>query len=267
MRWASSVALVLAGCNQVFGNAPVHGIDAAFFDATIDALPTCPTGAAPSYSRDFFQLVVDDCSSITVAGGNMLALCGENASASPAYGPIGDVLVAAPALAAQGQYELRLSHDGQRVSFVVPVGGNLASLLVFHRSGSSWISDPDIVTGGSITGASEISNGPNARVLVEYADGLHELEEQGGTWTDIATHALELFANEIAGPHLSGDAMRVWFTNGTTAYYFDRSELDATFTAHGTIGGSEGLFDADLTEDCGLMYFATLSRIWVAHPT
>jgi hypothetical protein len=266
LRWASSVALVLAGCNQVFGNAPVHGIDAAFFDAAIDALPTCPTGAAPSYSRDFFQLVVDDCASVTVAGGNMLALCGEGVGTTPAYGPIGDMLVAAPQLAVHAQFEPRLSRDGQRASFVVPVGGNLASLVVFHRSGSSWISDPDIVTGGSITGASEISNGPNARVLVGYADGLHELEEQGGTWTDIATHALGFSGTEVQGPHLSGDAMRVWFTKGPAASYFDRSELDVTFTARGTIAGSEGLDDADLTDDCGLMYFATLSRIWVAHP-
>ena len=262
MRWESSVALVLAGCNQVFGNAPVHGIDAAFFDATLDALPTCPTGAAPSYSRDFFQLVVDDCASITVAGGNMLALCRAGNNSYPAYGPIGDVLVAAPALAGPAQHEPRLSRDGQRASFFVPAGGNLASLVVFHRSGSSWVRDADIATDVALTGASEISNGPNARVLLGYADGLHELEEQDGAWTDIATHIL---GSNIVAPHLSGDAMRVWFTNKQTNY-FERSELDVTFAAQGTIAGSEGLADADLTDDCGLMYFATLSRIWVAHP-
>ena len=266
MRLPSSAALVLAGCNQVFGNAPVRGIDAAFFDATIDALPTCPTGAAPSYSRDFFQLVVDDCVSITVAGRNMLALCGENAgSPAPSYGATGDMLVAAPELAVQAQYEPRLSRDGQRASFVVPAGGNLASLVVFHRSGSSWVRDADIATDVAFTGASEISNGPNARVLLAYVDGLHELEEQDGAWTDIATHMLGFSGTNIGGPHLSGDAMRVWFTNGQT-FYFDRSELDVTFAARGTIAGSEGLDDADLTDDCGLMYFATLSRIWVAHP-
>ena len=266
MRSASSVALVLAGCNQVFGNAPVHDIDAAFFDATIDAMPTCPIGAAPSYSREFFQLVVDDCASITVADGNMLGLCGEGTSATPAYGPIGDMLVAAPELAVHAQYEPRLSRDGQRASFIVPLGSNLANLAVFHRSGSSWVSDPDIVTGGSITGASEISNGPDARVLVAFTDGLHELEEQGGAWTDIATHALGFTGTDVQGPHLSGDAMRVWFTSGPSTSYFDRTELDVTFTGRGTIAGSEGLVDADVTDDCGLMYFATLSRIWVAHP-
>jgi len=262
LRWESSVALVLAGCNQVFGNAPVHDIDAAFFDATLDALPTCPTGTPPSYSRDFFQLVVDDCASVTVAGGNMLALCGVGSNSYPAYGPIGDVLVAAPALAVHAPSKARLSRDGQRASFVVPAGSNLASLVVFHRSGSSWVRDADIATDVALTGASEISNGPNARVLLGYADGMHELEEQDGAWTDIATHML---GNNIVGPHLSGDAMRVWFTNGPTSY-FDRSELDVTFAAQGTIAGAEGLDDADLTDDCGLMYFATLSRIWVAHP-
>jgi hypothetical protein len=266
LRWASSVALVLAGCNQVFGNAPVHDIDAAFFDATLDALPTCPTGAAPSYSRNFFQLVIDDCASVTVADGNMLAMCGEGMSTTPAYGPIGDILVAAPELAVHSQFEPRLSRDGQRASFMVSLGSGLANLVVFHRSGSSWVSDPDIVTGGSITGASEISNGPNARMLVAYADGLHELEEQDGAWTDIATHVLGFTGTDVQGPHLSGDAMRVWFTGGPSTSYFDRSELDVTFTPRGAIAGSEGINDADLTDDCGLMYFATLSRIWVARP-
>lgn len=265
MHWASSAVLVLAGCNQVFGNASVNGVDAAFFDATIDALPTCPTGAAPTYSRDFFQLVVDDCSSITVTGGNMLALCGPNGGTTPAFGPIRDVLVAVPELAIQAQFEARLSHDGQRASFMVPMN-NLASLAVFHRSGASWVSDPDIVTGGAITGASEISNGPNPRVLVQFGDGLHELEEQNGAWTDIATHAVQVLGNNLAGPHLSGDGLRLWFTNKQITYYFDRSALDATFTSRGTIIGSEGLDDTDLTDDCGVMYFATLSRIWIAHP-
>jgi hypothetical protein len=263
LRWASSVALALAGCNQVFGNAPVHDIDAAFFDATVDAQPTCPIGGAPSFSRDFFQLVVDDCASITVADGNMLALCGQNSDSFPAYGPIGEPLVPTPALAVAGQREARLSRDGQRVSFVVESTGRLQ---VLRRSDSSWVNDPDILTGAPITGASEISNGPNARVLVSYTDGLHELVEQGGTWTDVATHTLGL-SGVIDGSHLSGDALRVWFTLELTTYYFDRSALDVTFTARGAIAGAEGLDDADLTDDCGLMYFDTLSRIWVAHPT
>jgi hypothetical protein len=262
LRWASSVALVLAGCNQVFGNAPVQGIDAAFFDATIDAMPTCPIGAAPSYSRDFFQLLVEDCASITVADGNMLALCGVNSQSYPSYGPIGEALVPEPSLLVTFQSEARLSRDGQRVSFVLVSTGRL---LLFHRSGSSWVNDPDIVTGAPISGASEISNGPNARVLVSYADGLHELVEQGGTWTDVATHVLEP-SFVVTGPHLSGDALRVWFSTEKSTYYFDRSALDVTFTPRGTIGGAEGLDDADLTDDCGLMYFATLERIWVAHP-
>jgi hypothetical protein len=266
LHWPSSVALVLVGCNQFFGNAPAHDIDAAFFDATIDALPTCPTGGAPSYSRDFFQLAVDDCHSIQVAGGDMLALCGQNVAAYPAYGPIGHVLDAAPALAVQGQFEARLSRDGQRASFVVPAGTGLASVVVFHRSGASWVRDPDIVTAGdSLLGASEISNGPNAHVLVAYKNSLHELEEQAGAWIDIAIHAVLVTGISSAGPHLSGDALRLWFTDGPT-YYFDRSELDLTFTARGTIAGSEGLEDMDLTDDCGLMYFPTLSRIWVTHP-
>ena len=265
MRWPSSVALVVAGCNQVFGSAPVHGIDAAFFDATIDALPTCPTGTAPAFSRDFFQLVVDDCDSVTVADGNMLALCGVGSTSVPAYGPIGDVLVVETALVVHDQHEARLSRDGQRASFMIPGTGNLRSLAVFHRSGASWIRDSNIVTDVDLRGASEISNGPNARVLLGYADGVHELEEQGATWIDIATQPLGFSGTDVAGPHLSGDAKRAWVTNGPT-FFFDRFGLDDAFVARGTIGGSEGLLDADLTDDCGLMYFAALSRIWVAHP-
>jgi hypothetical protein len=254
--------LALAACNQVFGNANVHGFDAPFYDAPIDARPTCPVGSPPGFSRDFFQLTVDPCTSITVAGTDMLAVCNNFV----AYGGIGSNLTTVPELALGGSTP-RLAHDGQRMAMIVPQPfTSLKSVVVFHHSGETWLRDPDIATNvPAIAGISEISNGPDARILVAYGDGLHELDEQSGGWIDVGIH--EIAYESYNGLHLSGDALHGWFSNGAMAYYFDRPSLDSEFVNDGVIAGSDGIADLALTEDCGLSYFGALDRIWIAHPT
>jgi hypothetical protein len=256
--------LALAACNQVFGNANVHGFDAPFYDASIDARPTCPVGSVPGFSRDFFQLAVDPCTSITVAGTDMLAIC----SNLLVYGGLGSNLATVPELPSGG-YAPRLAHDGRRMSMIVPLPStNLRSVVVFHHTGETWFRDPDIATDvAAIEGASEISNGPDARVLVAYGDGVHELDEQSGSWIDVGTHAIAYASESYNGLHLSGDALHGWFSNGAIGYFFDRPSLDSAFVIDGVIAGSDGIEDLDLTDDCGLMYFGALDRIWVAHPT
>ena len=260
MRRASSL-VVLAGCNQVFGSSEVSRFDAQIFDA-VDAATSCPAGA-PSFSRDFDQLVVVTCDSLTVAGEMMLGLCGTGANRGVRYGPIGSDLVDQPDLLLNTQFQPRLSHDGQRVSFgLTDMQGT--TFYVFHLAGASWVRDANIVTDVAMSHtASEISNGPNARVLVQLGDGVHEFSERNG-WVDLGLTSLTLTPFAVDELHLSADALRAWYFTSPEVDYFDRADLASAFTPHGKIGGTNGILDLAMREDCGEIFFSASNRIWTS---
>jgi hypothetical protein len=272
MHKASSIAvLALVGCNQLFGSEHVQRTDAAYFDAPPDSPFSCPpTGTVPAFSRQFRQILAQNCSGYTVSTvtGQTAAMCRDGLHLpAVATGSLDGKLVVQSALtSANGAlYEPRIAADGDRISALemTPLGDAIA---LFHRATGTWVRDPDIASAPSIVAASEISRGPRARILVAYApEDVRELEDQGdGRWLEVGTQRATFGSVSYdEGIHLSGDALRSWYDAGGPLL-FDRPDRDSAFTQRARLGGTNGIADAFMTDDCGALYFAALSSIWLA---
>ncbi len=270
-RATSAALLVLVGCNQVFGTAQVRRTDAAYFDAAPDAPFACPaTGTVPAFSRQFRQIAPQDCTSYTGSTVTHTAVAACRQDVGPpllAAGELGGKLAVQPELTSMlgALYTPRLSADGDRISALDKQPGGVAVAL-FHLEAGTWVRDPDIAAAPLIVAASELSHGPRAHLLIAYTpDDVRELEDQGdGTWLEVGMGRATF--GQIAnteGIHLSGDALRAWYDDGGPTL-FDRPDRDSVFTRRDRFGGSNGIGDAFMTDDCGSLYFSTLSSIWVA---
>jgi len=270
MRWASSALLALASCNQIFGNADVSRGDAAFFDAHLDAPTSC--APVPAFSRGFVQVVAQNCISYTLSTTSQraAALClGAGNTQTIEVGDVGHELTSDPALSvtvSSGVNGVRISSDGERLTVgtldTVDPPGRIA---LFHRAAGTWVRDADIATSAvHFHSVSEITTGPHPHVLVAYdSNDVRELVEQDdGTWLEVGRD--RIVVAQTYGVHLSGDGLRTWSAVPEGFALYTRPDTDSAFTDAGVIGGTNGIKDLYLTDDCGAVYFSTLESIWAA---
>ncbi|MFT3695505.1 MAG: hypothetical protein QM831_20385 [Kofleriaceae bacterium] len=268
MRWAVSV-VALAACNDAFGLHAGHRVDAAYFDAGIDARAACPTDHPPAYSRDFDQVVVENCSELSIGGRYAAALCANN---ELRFGELDAMLSPDPAFTATDPGSAltvpRLSPDGATLVANDPLGtNNLYDVVQFHRNGTSWTRGTPIISSiaaGAIT--SEIST--DGRILVELGPGhVHEyVRGNDDSWTDAGIR-LELAESPtpISGVHLMPDALHAYRTPvGGPTQWFVRDSVDQIFALQGVVDGTTEVEDPVIADGCGALYFFTLGRLWVA---
>lgn len=265
-RWASSAWLALAGCNQIFGNHAVGGADAAFFDARADAASSCES--VPAFSRNFVQVIPQDCYSYTLsaADGRAAAVCAEaDNGRTIELGARDQMLLPDPSVTAELasiRGGVRMAADGDRITFGAYEAGSFA-VAVYRRLATGWVREPDVVSAVQLQldSVSEITLG--GRILVAYGpQDVRELEDRDGSWVEVGRD--RLVAPAVGGVHLSGDGLRTWDTTGTGIGLYTRPDLDSPFALAGVMPGTNGIDDAFLTEDCGALYFSALGSIWIA---
>lgn len=261
---------MLVGCNQILGTTSVERRDGSVFDAHLDAATTCTD--LPSFSRGFIQVVPQNCVSYTISASTRTAaaLCNVGGAVrSIETGPLDMALVPAVGFPQNTFTNIRLSADGARITLIYTSVSTTTMWHAgtFHRDGDHWAAGPDIlVLPMQIQSVSEITNGPNAHVLVELGSGeVRELEEQtDDSWLEVARDVAPP-AGFQSGQHLSGDGLHTWGPfggNGLTL--LSRAGLGVPFTRVGLMPGTNGLLDGFLTDDCGALYFSTLDNVWAA---
>ncbi|MDB4958240.1 MAG: hypothetical protein JWO36_5809 [Myxococcales bacterium] len=108
------------------------------------------------------------------------------------------------------------------------------------------------------------------RVLAWTNTGLHEIVADGaGGWTDIphAFSELGVTSANTFGSELSPDGLRLVLVaapagGGTRMLYADRPSPGAPFSKVQPIEDLQYLANGFMTEDCGRVYFTTLSSVF-----
>jgi hypothetical protein len=114
---------------------------------------------------------------------------------------------------------------------------------------------------------SEITAGPHPHVLVAYdSNDVRELvERDDGTWLEVGRDRIIIAPRY--GVHLSGDGLRTWIPDSTGFALYTRPDTNSAFSPAGLIGGTNGIGDLYLADDCGAIYFSTLENVWAAPRT
>lgn len=272
MRLASSLVIaVVTGCNQLYGLEAAHGIDAAYFDAPIDAPFRCPAFGQPlRFSTRFQQTVLQDCVRYTVSlrADRALALCN---GSQVSEGTVDGVLTPALGLPSTGIVNVQLGPDGDLAVVTTADPGRIHRLA--HRTAQGWALEPTTIdTGRSFTALSTPTRGPSIRVIALANDGLHELVlDPGQPWRDVATHtfsSLHVITISNGDMNLSADGLRLVFAaasvDGTGLLLSDRPSIDAPFSPSRLLDPVEFLGGGFVTEDCERLYFSSLGSVWVA---
>lgn len=274
MRLVSSVLVVLvASCNQLYGLDATQRIDAAYFDAPIDAPFRCPAFGQPlRFSTKFQQAVLQDCThySVSLRANRALAVCDASqitegtvdGTLTPAIGlPIGTVK----------NPDVQLGPDGDLA--VIASGAPVRTFQLAHRTESGWVLEPTTIdTGQPFLAISTPTRGPSIRVLALAADGLHELVlDPGQAWRDVGTHtrqSLRIINITNGYLNLSADGLRLVFAaaslDGTGLLLSDRASIGAPFSPARLLAPVDFLGSGFVTEDCERLYFSSLGSVWFA---
>jgi hypothetical protein len=281
MRWL--LAVVLCGCNQVFGIEHTKLVP-DYFDAPIDAPFTCPTTGLPAFKQDPHQVTAMNCRSYTTA--QTAPLAAVDCDGGGSWPTTDEVYVVAPVdtspdassativAHAAGHASTMLAPEGDQVFITYyPVSSGL-TLVSYTSTGSTWTqtSGPTLPTiFDNNDRFSRPSRGPNRRAL-HYHDvdkTWYELAETSSTvWTRVRTQPQ--LVNDAVDPRLSADGLRLTassFMVGGNGFevpvYTSRDTIDAEFgpftqitTAPQTAGSPF------LADDCGKLYYSGTSAVY-----
>ncbi|NVB82701.1 MAG: hypothetical protein HOV81_30270 [Kofleriaceae bacterium] len=274
-------ALLLCGCNQVFGLNPTEALpptDAQYFDAPPDAPFTCPpAGTLPQFSPVLHQ-IQQNCRFYTRSADWATAECRDMPTRMAQGAPDGPFASIGgleddfpftyenPQLAPEG--------DELFVRYSDP-GAATGEIKVFRRSGNSW-TEAGAVSINGVTITAEVAFGtpsraPNRRMFVSNYD-ISEIREieLDATYhgTVVATYTPQEVDTFLRSqPNLTPDGLRIIFSVGGAGRdqvgYGDRASLADRFTFQLLPDAPTGETPF-LTEDCGRLYFSAASSVlWV----
>lgn len=264
------LVLLVCGCNQVFGLRDTRVVDAAYFDAPVDAPFACPpSGTALHVSPIVHQLDVLLCKDFIVAGDRAAGWCADLDAGAPQIfeGPREGPLAVAAGIGA-GYSQPRLSPDGSEllVYYATTMGVGLA--LFDRGSDGTWTLDPDptipIIAGDRI---GTMARGPTGdRVIIRSNDGLgHEWEHEGHAWNEIRTHSSsDLGVGSFLQLNMTPDGLHAIVQGSGPLYVVDRTAPGQPFHAAAPIDGLAELGDVVMTDDCGRFYFEALNTAFYA---
>jgi hypothetical protein len=275
MRAASSLVLLLVGCNEVYGLDSTIRRDAAFFDAGIDAPHQCPPiGTPPRFSQRFRQVVTQSCRDFVVARtGRTLAFCRIDSLFTIGEGMLGQPMTPARGFDLPGTdyFFPRLSPDGETAILRMTIPAGTYELGVFARGATAWelrsrFTVPDMRVTSAIT--------TNRHLIVATSTHLQELVDDGAGFRDLQVHTfaalgLDALQDQI---QLTADGLRLLVYGrraGATTFqllYADRANDTAPFSPFVPMPDLDFLFDGFMTEDCAHMYFSGLSQIFSTEP-
>ena len=257
--------LLLASCNQVFGNDSVGGSPNAIYDAPIDAPFKCsPIGVTPQFSPLLHQYAVEDCTYYAQVGSDAIAVCANVTNIAP----IGMPLV--PALGIMPMEILptpRLAPDGTYL-VVGYLQSSSPTASRYVRDGDGWsLAAPQPELGALALGNIVHVAGAD-RITVRFKATLtfDELVFDGSAWTQVASHPNAELGIE-GGPvsmWSSSDALRMVVADAArNLYYTDRPTVDASFRTADPLELS-GSDDMSLSDDCSRIYVTGLGSILYA---
>ena len=269
----SLLALLLVGCNQIYGLERTQSIDAAYFDAPP---PTCPPlGAPPVFTQDFEQAVFQSCTDYTLSStGRALARCNRVI----AEGAVGEPLVGAVGLEQTTSMTYdhpRLHPDGQSaIVRMTDRTGPRTAFAVFSRTDSGWVKSSEFSVPYTMLGSSAPSRDRHV-VVVASGGALRELADDGtGTWNEVLVHDFaELGITSLGDQvNLSADGLRLILVgspigkNEMNLLYADRANETDRFSQAVPMPSLEYLPNGFLTEDCGRLYFSALGTVFYVEP-
>lgn len=280
--------LVLAGCDQVFGLGKVP------VDAAPDAAPACPPlGTAPRFRSAPFPLTTScDHYVESVAPATAMAWCFNGPTQSVIAQGQNDSLSAAPGIvpvSSTGQLEMpRIFPEGDQVIVRERDLTKTPNTLVFddfvRAPGQRWSFAMTIVWPALFPPGSGIHDevsvptfaSPERRIFYSNTfntDAFYELADPGTGWTtptppsqgkytlaDLEPAGATLTA--ILEPNPTPDGLRLVFIGRqanlpSSLFYADRADVHARFgTAQPVLPTLPNITDADLTEDCGALFYS-----------
>jgi len=276
VRSAPLVAVVLTGCNTVYGLDETIPLDARLFDAPPDAAPMCPgPGGEPKFRAGYTQLPVQDCDSYipTRAWGKAVAYC---PLLNIAVGDTDKELAPATVVPASDRYRFpRVSDDGL-LMFVENAQSGM--LDIFRRTDETWSYTRSIFD-ASYRFASNPTTPKNgeARHAIQSDFRLNqnyvvELEEQADAWPEVAAYpASELGVGVLDQPALSSDGLNLTFIGSPLGgmqqyvFYAERVRTTDHFANAArltTVPLLPGIGTPFITDDCGRFYFSALRTVF-----
>lgn len=265
----SLLALLLVGCNQIYGLERTQSIDAAYFDAPAATCP--PIGTPPVFSQELQQAVFQPCTDYTQSStGRALARC----SRVIAEGAVGQPLM--PAAGLEQTTDLlydhpRLHPDGQ--SAIVRMYDRVAAktaFAVFSRTAGGWVKSGELAVPYTMMGSSAPSRDGHV-LVVTSGGGLRELADDGtGTWNEVRVHDFaELGITSMSDQvNLSPDGLRLILVGTAIGksemnlLYADRQRETDAFSKTTPMPSLEFLPNGFLTENCGRLYVSALGTVF-----
>ncbi|HSD88266.1 MAG TPA: hypothetical protein VLB44_12150 [Kofleriaceae bacterium] len=285
--WRLLLLLATCACNQVFGLRETQVVDAAYYDAPIDAPFRCPDlgGAPPLYSRLVHQVVTQDCWDYTFStnpdipiavgfcanAGTGTRVLEESPVDEDGMHPIAEL---APVPAVRVIDQFRLAPEGDE-AYARVTATSTATLSRFRRSSTgAWSKDADltipIMVLDSVGSVTRRSLGP--RLIVQrYDRTFHEYVPDGtGAWMDVQSYAPTAFGLTLpSDPRITPDGLRMIFTANsglftTSTYFTDRASVSEAFGPPRLLADVSIALTPVMTEDCARLYFTALgSVLWV----
>jgi hypothetical protein len=257
-------------------------IDAAVFDAGVDAAPMCPTPGTPPQFKGSLHQVSDNCVLYTLdeAGTRDAALCTSGVVNEPAVisdgggdGVLSPVTLVPPPASAPDMP--RLSPEGDELW--VRAGGKI--LVYSHTGDHTWTFARDL--GVSFQDFQESYSPPSRWVAgkrrfvatTNTTQLLQEWEDDGTTVTmGLQYPSVQEGTSFFLFPTLTADGLRlVWsgsfptdMTAASRTLYADRKTVSDAFSLATNLTTAPVVLDAFLTDDCGRLYTSGLGSIFFA---
>lgn len=269
MRWLG-LLIAVCGCNAVFGLRETAPVDAAYFDAPIDAAPQCPApGGEPLFRPAYVQVPVSQCFSyVPSASGHALARC-QNAMW---FGPANGELRPATFQTTAQLNEPRLAPEGDLAIVSVFPG---PTFELYRRTGDdSWVHERQVIAALPTRSVSTPSRGPDRRAMVVEFDTDHyqltEIRDTGASpWAVADSYpisALEVTA--LYSANLTADGLRLVFNGNSNAgdsgvFQSERPSLSARFGPARLLSTVPSIAETPfMTEDCSRIYFSGLDTVF-----
>jgi hypothetical protein len=274
--------LALCACDQVFGLTATRPVDATFFDAPLDAAPTC--NGTPQFSPLLHQAVFQACLYYTTSEARDLAAaaCGQG-SYDDYDGAVDQVLSPATFMGGPrpGGPELpRLTPEGDELWGRFQVGPSSAVFSIFTHSGEhQWSYSRDLpITNPAMDDSvgTPTRKVAGVRHFIYWDHTNFQLVEylyDGTTASLLRSYTPgELASSFVQFPQLSPDGLRLIFTgslqtdpsNTVVTLYTQRATIADVFPPAVVLNTAPVTFDPFLTADCGRLYTSGLGSIFYA---
>jgi len=284
VRTAVCAAIALQGCNWVYDLRTTELIDAAIYDAPIDAPFECPPiGTQPEFSPLVQQVIPRNCQYFTASPdlGTAAALCDDGTQDGRIEtGPSAQELSPAVLSGAPAEFftSVRLTPEGDEL-WVRRVSGTFAFVSVYTRvDDQTWLYARDLTAVG--TAFDDRVSAPTRKVggvrrFVQWTFNSFDLREfaDDGVTTSLvhAYTAGDLDTNYVLYPNVSSDGLRLVFLGEprmgpaiAVTMYADRATTDQLFSTAAPLRAAPVVLDPFLTEGCGKLYTSGLGSLFYA---